>query len=317
MRILKANTAVRLVVGPLCDKTTGLAKPSMTVTNMAMNMWHEHDDGSAPTKSIDAVSFTASGGNNDMVELAGGYYDIEITAAQLNITAGRASFCIYDDDVILPYFEEWLVVPANVFDSIMGTDKLDVNLTNLPSIPADWLTASGVKADAVTKIQTGLALEATLTAIKGAGWTDETLAALMTAIEAIGTGSGATPAQIWSYAQRYLSGQTDGLMVIGPVRNDGKIDGIAGDDYYLADGRGMQWSDTAWPDLTGATVNFISGSTTIAMSVVTAGAGEQTVNLDVPRATSAAMKGEFKFIIQATLASTHVVTLLEGEGRFK
>lgn len=127
MRILKANTAVRLVVGPLCDKTTGLAKTGMTVTNMAMNMWHEHDDGSAPTKSIDAVSFTASGGNNDMVEMAGGYYDIEITATQLNITAGRCSFLIYDDDVILPYFEEWLVVPANVFNSIMGTDKLDVN----------------------------------------------------------------------------------------------------------------------------------------------------------------------------------------------
>ena len=131
MRILKANTAVRLVVGPLCDKTTGLAKTGMTVTNMAMNMWHEHDDGSAPTKSIDAVSFTASGGNNDMVELAGGYYDIEITAAQTNITAGRCGFCIYDDDVILPYFEEWLVVPANVFDSIMGTDYLDVNAAQL------------------------------------------------------------------------------------------------------------------------------------------------------------------------------------------
>jgi len=298
MRILKANTAVRLVVGPLCDKTTGLAKTGMTVTNMAMNMWHERDDGSAPTKSIDAVSFTASGGNNDMVELAGGYYDIEITAAQLNITAGRASFCIYDDDVILPYFEEWLVVPANVFDSIMGTDKLDVNaaelggtsqtgrdvgasvllsagtgtgqldftsgvvkanlaqilgtaltetagqiaaafkkffnvasptgtvnalpdavpganggvpttngtkvnqtvdltagqtiptvtnLTNLPSIPADWLTASGVKADAVTKIQNGLALEATLTDIKGAGWVNESLVSITTDIDSVKT----------------------------------------------------------------------------------------------------------------------------------
>jgi len=213
MRILKANTAVRLVVGPLCDKTTGLAKTGMTVTNMAMNMWHEHDDGSAPTKSIDAVSFTASGGSNDMVELAGGYYDIEVTAAQLNITAGRCGFCIYDDDVILPYFEEWLVVPANVFDSIMGTDKLDVNAAELGGttqtgndvgadvndILADTgtdgvLVSSGTAAkqislDAgkvllqatqtgvtiptvttVTNAPTGMALEATLTAIKGAGW---------------------------------------------------------------------------------------------------------------------------------------------------
>jgi hypothetical protein len=30
------------------------------------------------------------------------------------------------------------------------------NLTNLPAVPTDWLTAAGVKADAVTKIQSGL-----------------------------------------------------------------------------------------------------------------------------------------------------------------
>jgi len=37
------------------------------------------------------------------------------------------------------------------------------------------LKAAGLNADAVTKIQSGLALEATLTAIKGAGWSTETL----------------------------------------------------------------------------------------------------------------------------------------------
>ena len=36
------------------------------------------------------------------------------------------------------------------------------NLTNLPTMPADWITASGLKADAVTKIQVGLALAADL-----------------------------------------------------------------------------------------------------------------------------------------------------------
>ena len=58
-------------------------------------------------------------------------------------------------------------------------------LTNLPAVTADWLTAAGVKADAVTKIQSGLALEATLTAIKGAGWSTETLAALDVLLDAI------------------------------------------------------------------------------------------------------------------------------------
>ena len=199
MRILKANTAVRLVVGPLCDKTTGLAKPSMTVTNMAMNMWHEHDDGSAPTKSIDAVSFTASGGNNDRVELAGGYYDIEITAAQTNITAGRCGFLIYDDDVILPYFEEWLIVPANVFDSIMGTDKLDVMVTGLAD---DVITAA--KFDESTAFPVKSA-DTGATQIARVGADSDTLETLSDQIDGISTGGGSSAAEIWAYSVRTLT----------------------------------------------------------------------------------------------------------------
>jgi len=191
-------------------------------------------------------------------------------------------------------------------------------IDRLVTLADDAITEAKITAGAVTEIQTGLALEATLSAIKGAGWSTETLVKIVNDIAAISAGSGATAAEVWTYALRTLTGfTTTEFHVIGPVRNDGKIDALAGDDYYAADGRGMVWSDTAWPDLTGATVNFISGSTTIAMSVVTAGTGEQTVNLDVPKATSLAMKGEFKFIIQATLTNGHVATLLEGEGRFR
>jgi len=73
-------------------------------------------------------------------------------------------------------------VDANVVSGTVGTVT---NLTNLPAVTTDWLTAAGVKADAVTKIQSGLALEATLTAIKGAGWSTETLAAIDVLIDAI------------------------------------------------------------------------------------------------------------------------------------
>jgi len=128
------------------------------------------------------------------------------------------------------------------------------NLTNLPTIPANWITAAGVatgaidadaiasnaitsakiatgaitnakfasgaidaaaiatdaigsaeiSAAAVTKIQSGLALEATLTAIKGAGWTDETLVKIVSDIAAISAG-GATAQEVWEYATRTLT----------------------------------------------------------------------------------------------------------------
>jgi len=77
------------------------------------------------------------------------------------------------------YFDPAADTVANV--TAVGTTT---NLTNLPAMPADWVTASGLKADAVAEIQAGLALEATLTAIKGAGWTTESLKVIRDALTA-------------------------------------------------------------------------------------------------------------------------------------
>jgi len=41
------------------------------------------------------------------------------------------------------------------------------NLTNLPTMPTDWITAAGIKADAVTEIQSGLATAAALATVSG------------------------------------------------------------------------------------------------------------------------------------------------------
>ena len=53
------------------------------------------------------------------------------------------------------------------------------------AIAADAIDADAIKNDAITEIQTGLALEATLTAMKGVGWTTQTLVAIQAAIAAI------------------------------------------------------------------------------------------------------------------------------------
>jgi hypothetical protein len=123
---LKTNTAIRIVVGPFIDKADGFTlKTGMTVTNLAMNLWQEHDDGSAPTKIIDGVHFTAAGGSNDMIELSDGFYEIELTAAQLNFI-GRAKFQIFDIDVILPYFESWQIVSTIDYESIVIEEETHI-----------------------------------------------------------------------------------------------------------------------------------------------------------------------------------------------
>jgi len=74
-------------------------------------------------------------------------------------------------------------------------DKVDTVDGNVDAILLDTGTdgvkiASGELSD--------LALEATLTAMKGAGWTDETLKAIKDAVDAISAGSGASVDQIWN-----------------------------------------------------------------------------------------------------------------------
>ncbi len=88
--------------------------------------------------------------------------------------------------------------------------------------------ANTANADTFKADGCDLALEATLEAIMGAGWTDETLVALMVAIEAISTGLGATPQQIWEYVSRTLT-DASGLGLATDTAlsvTDGKVDDI-------------------------------------------------------------------------------------------
>lgn len=109
-------------------------------------------------------------------------------------------------------------------------DKVDTIDGNVDAVLLDTGTdgvkiASGELSD--------LALEATLTAMKGAGWTDETLVALMTAIEAISAGSGATAQEVWEYTTRVLTAGTNiDISSLATAANlaalDGKVDTVDG-----------------------------------------------------------------------------------------
>lgn len=57
-----------------------------------------------------------------------------------------------------------LATPTNITAGTITTVGTTTNLTNLPTIPNDWITAAGLKTDAVTKIQNGLATPTNITA---------------------------------------------------------------------------------------------------------------------------------------------------------
>ncbi len=129
MQYLRTNTATRITVGPFLDKTDGITpETALTVTNEKLTFIV--DDGGVPTLVLDTAP-TASGGNNDMVHITGddaGYYDLELTAANVNYL-GRAKLALTDAANHCPVFQEFMIIPAMVYDSlILGTDLLDTSV---------------------------------------------------------------------------------------------------------------------------------------------------------------------------------------------
>lgn len=112
-------------------------------------------------------------------------YDAAKTASQAgDAMTLTAAYDKAKDDVLTP-----LAVVDGVADAIkLKTDLIPASPAAIGSamtLANDSVTAAVIAADAITEIQSGLALEATLTAIKGAGWTTETLAAIDVLIDAI------------------------------------------------------------------------------------------------------------------------------------
>lgn len=159
MRFLKTNTATRITVGPFFDKTDGVT-PETALTVTSCKLTFTVDDGGVPTLVLD-TNPTASGGSNDMVHITGddaGFYDLELTAANVNYV-GRAMLAITDAATHCPVFHEFMILPANVYDSLVGgSDTLQADVTQFggtngtfsggrPEVNASHISGDSVAAD--------------------------------------------------------------------------------------------------------------------------------------------------------------------------
>lgn len=89
---------------------------------------------------------------------------------------------------------------------------------------------------------------------------------------------------------------------------------VGGTDYNATDGNSFDWTDqsAAWPDLTGATVEWVGqslgGSETLAMTVVTPTGASKKVRLELTAAQTAALQaihvGVWTFSVWVTLATS-------------
>lgn len=124
------DTAIVMVVGPCIDGgdfKTLEETISYNAAGMDISLVVEKTDG---TTTVTAITLT-TGGTSDWTHKDGGYYEVEVTAAQ-NAEEGIA----YVRGVctgVLPFESaHYNVVKANVYDSwVKGTDSLQVDTTSI------------------------------------------------------------------------------------------------------------------------------------------------------------------------------------------
>ncbi len=119
MRFLRQSTAIDILVGPLVDETDGVT-PITTVTLAGVT--------AAVIKGDVRTGLTlVATGNNHFTHVADGYWELNLTTADAN-TTGIFRVTLRDDDGFLPVWEDFMVLPQQVFDSLVaGTDQLDVD----------------------------------------------------------------------------------------------------------------------------------------------------------------------------------------------
>lgn len=153
MRLLKQSTATTLLLGPFLDETDGrTAETALTISQADVRLWKE--GGTTAAQKNEATSCTHR-------EL--GYYTCPIDTTDTN-TLGTLVVFVAESGA-LPIRQDYLVVPANVYDSfVLGTDVLDVSATQLDgsSTAMDNLAASALGIVRGTSDNTGFTATSTI-----------------------------------------------------------------------------------------------------------------------------------------------------------
>jgi hypothetical protein len=138
-----------------------------------------------------------------------------------------------------------------------------------------------------------------------------TFSAATDSIEALADASSSsapTTTEIWSYGQRTLT-STSSNTVVSPVTETGEVNITQGDDYLFEDGLQIPFSNTGWPDITGASVllKLNIGGTVSSFSGVVISSSSCYVEFTNAQ-TEAMAAGQHTYDLQITLSNGHIFT---------
>lgn len=157
---LKQATAVTVAMGPFVDDTDGkTAETALTIAQADVRL---SKNGAAFAQKSDAAACT---------HLENGHYACSLNGTDTG-TLGHLRVAIAESGA-LPVWRDFLVLPANVYDSLLGSDRLQVHaaeisdgLITAATLATGAIDADALAADAVAEMADGLwdeVLESTLT----------------------------------------------------------------------------------------------------------------------------------------------------------
>ncbi len=159
MQYLKQSTAKTLRFGPFLDETDGkTAEIALTISQADILL---SKDGGAFAQSNDASGATKDASDN-------GWYYLQLNATD-TATLGPLTVAIHESGA-LPVWREFMVVTANVYDTLCSTDILQSDLTQIGGVAqsaTDLKDFADAGYDPATNKVQGVVLADTLTTYTG------------------------------------------------------------------------------------------------------------------------------------------------------
>jgi hypothetical protein len=150
VRFLKQSTSVDLVIGPFLDDVDGkTAETALTITQPDIRL----KKGSA--------AWAQKAAAQTLTHEENGNYEVTLDATDTN-TLGYLRVHVHEAGA-LPVWEDFMVMPANVWDSLFGADALQVHAVEISN---GLITAAAIAADAITDAK--VASDVTIASVTGA-----------------------------------------------------------------------------------------------------------------------------------------------------
>jgi len=156
MEYIREKTTSQVVCGPFMTTGASALASAVVLTTVDEAVIQKH--GVTAVVSVTAATWST-------ITNLTGYFNLEITTG-MSDTPGRLDLCIRDDDVCLPYTKSFMVIGAQVYDSLWGSSSGAYPSVNVMQINSQASAATALEGHISSIIAGITSMKAETSAIK-------------------------------------------------------------------------------------------------------------------------------------------------------